>query len=420
MSYGDGSITEVKRKDGTSYSPKHWKIYFYMGKGEKPRTKTITGTKADARKERDKMRAEIDGGLSIDADKMTFAMLCTDWERARIDAGKVDSNRIKLDQSRLDVLTDHIGKMLVKNINIQVVEKLLPKIRESRLQAGYRCSNSTLREYFRLLKSVLERGVRYGYIMSNPCNYVENKPPKNPVSRRSLSLEDASLLLSRVNDLEKLAIQELQAKEERQRKWSHDRDRSYMLGIIDISHLLIVRVGLATGMRLSEILQRTWKDLEDNLLSIDRSSTKSDAGVRTIALDQETLIHLLQWKCLQAKLMGSLDLSQTPKIPIFCTNTFTKIDKQNFERWWRTWREDQGFPNLLFHELRHTQATQLLANGVDIKTVQNRLGHSSASVTLNFYSHAMPGNDQKAASLIGDLFSGKAKPQARIIEVKTA
>ena len=58
-----------------------------------------------------------------------------------------------------------------------------------------------------------------------------------------------------------------------------------------------------------------------------------------------------------------------------------------------------------FHELRHTQATQLLANGVDVKTVQARMGHSNAAITLNWYAHAVEENDRKAAQVIGDLFN---------------
>lgn len=46
-----------------------------------------------------------------------------------------------------------------------------------------------------------------------------------------------------------------------------------------------------------------------------------------------------------------------------------------------------------------------MANGVDMKTIQYRLGHSSATLTMNLYAHALPENDEKAATLIGNLFS---------------
>ncbi|WP_442904168.1 tyrosine-type recombinase/integrase [Gordonibacter sp.] len=54
-------------------------------------------------------------------------------------------------------------------------------------------------------------------------------------------------------------------------------------------------------------------------------------------------------------------------------------------RWWRPWRTERGFDGLKFHELRHTQATQLLANCVDVKTVQNWLGRSDAFLGSKFW-----------------------------------
>ena len=75
---------------------------------------------------------------------------------------------------------------------------------------------------------------------------------------------------------------------------------------------------------------------------------------------------------------------------------------------------------MLFHELRHTQATNLLANGVDVKTVQTRMGHANASITLNWYSHAVPENDRKAADMLGELYAQKVDDKPRIIDLKTA
>ena len=65
------------------------------------------------------------------------------------------------------------------------------------------------------------------------------------------------------------------------------------------------------------------------------------------------------------------------------------------------------YEGLNFHELRHTQATLLIGSGADIKTVQTRLGHSSAQLTMNIYAHAIEANDRDAADAIGDILSGK-------------
>ena len=53
-----------------------------------------------------------------------------------------------------------------------------------------------------------------------------------------------------------------------------------------------------------------------------------------------------------------------------------------------------------FHDLRHTHATQLLQAGVHPKVVQERLGHASIGITLDTYSHVMPGMQEEAAEKI--------------------
>jgi len=57
-----------------------------------------------------------------------------------------------------------------------------------------------------------------------------------------------------------------------------------------------------------------------------------------------------------------------------------------------------------FHALRHTHATELLSNGVNIMDVTRRLGHSKASTTLDFYGHAIPDNDKKIATKVSKLY----------------
>lgn len=60
-------------------------------------------------------------------------------------------------------------------------------------------------------------------------------------------------------------------------------------------------------------------------------------------------------------------------------------------------------------EMRHTQATLLISSGADIKTVQNRLSHSSASLTMNINAHAIEQNDEKAAVAMESMLGGHAE-----------
>lgn len=120
-----------------------------------------------------------------------------------------------------------------------------------------------------------------------------------------------------------------------------------------------------------------------------------------------TASHLAAWKERQGAELAKIGVEQTGKTPVCCSDTGGWYRIDNFEHWWRQWRKDHGFDGLKFHELRHTQATQLLANGVDVKTVQTRLGHANASITLGWYAHAIPERDHEAADLLGSLLAGQ-------------
>jgi integrase len=67
---------------------------------------------------------------------------------------------------------------------------------------------------------------------------------------------------------------------------------------------------------------------------------------------------------------------------------------------WGELAERIGMPGVTFHALRHTHASQLIAQGVDIVTISKRLGHAKPSVTLAVYAHMFTSDDRKAAAAI--------------------
>ena len=71
-------------------------------------------------------------------------------------------------------------------------------------------------------------------------------------------------------------------------------------------------------------------------------------------------------------------------------------------------RRRAGVGEFRLHDLRHFMATQMLAHGVAVVTVAQRLGHARASTTLNVYGHCVPGADRDAADYIAGLLAGEA------------
>ncbi len=94
----------------------------------------------------------------------------------------------------------------------------------------------------------------------------------------------------------------------------------------------------------------------------------------------------------------------------FCVdNGFGKYtqDIRSFVRDGKAITRGKGYEGITPHSLRHTQSTLLIGNGVDVKTVQARLGHSSPSLTLKQYTRFMSQNDEAASKLIDRLFDDK-------------
>ncbi|WP_366247571.1 tyrosine-type recombinase/integrase [Terribacillus aidingensis] len=87
------------------------------------------------------------------------------------------------------------------------------------------------------------------------------------------------------------------------------------------------------------------------------------------------------------------------------TDTGNYITPPNLNKvFWRT-IENSGVKRISFHSLRHTHATLLLKIGVHARVLQERLGHASIQITLDTYSHLIPGMQSAAAKMLGQLFN---------------
>jgi integrase len=67
---------------------------------------------------------------------------------------------------------------------------------------------------------------------------------------------------------------------------------------------------------------------------------------------------------------------------------------------------EAGLLKVRFHDLRHSAATIMAVARVDLKTIQERLGHSTIAITADIYSHTLPKMQWEAAGKIDDLFKG--------------
>jgi len=441
MRNGEGSITEKKRPDGKSYNPKRWQICVsYTVKvldsegnttSKRIRRQAVAhGPKSAAIALRQEIiDAHDDDGNPINEfqqaineegkqaeKKITFNEMIEQWQLARHTSGKAAEKTIREDRVRLNRLAKYFGHLELNEITPQMVVQAYAGI-----QKEFNLGGTSMNHIHVLLKGVFTQAVNYDLMLKNPCCCID-APRRDEPRRRSLTVDEGIKLQTIINETEEAAYAALAAKEERREVREENgtaRDRSALRGINPISSIIAVRLGLATGMRRAEVIALCWKhiDFEKHTVRVSQSATmqgtvkkpKTAAGMRTLAIDEITLKHLERWKAVQSEQLEKISIKTSKETPICCTDVGTMMRLDNFERWWRNWRNKAGFPDLKFHELRHTQATMLLANGVDVKTVQTRLGHANPSITLGWYAHAIPENDHEAANMLGNLFNKQAE-----------
>lgn len=173
---------------------------------------------------------------------------------------------------------------------------------------------------------------------------------------------------------------------------------------------------LSTGMRCGEVCAVRRRDI-DNLYNEDkpttvrvnatvieangirRQETPKSKKTRSVTLtegDAATIRHHIEW---QDEVLGKGSRSRTLvsadgglRAPSTVSRGFTALArKYDLE------------PGVTFHTLRHTHATMLLTNGIDVREVADRLGHEDAALTLRFYAHVMEGRDGEAAAAAAEV-----------------
>lgn len=206
------------------------------------------------------------------------------------------------------------------------------------------------------------------------------------------------------------------------------RPETRVLSVADARRLLDAAAGdrlealyvlaLLTGLRAGELLGLRWTDLD-----LDRgeltvrqqvqrvagawltSEPKTERGRRTLGLPSRAVEALRGRRVRQAEERLRAGAAWQESGLVFTTEIGTPIERGNIlRRSFRPLLERAGLPPMRFHDLRHTAATLLLADGENVKAVQERLGHAAASMTLDVYGHVMPGYQHAVAARLDRLF----------------
>jgi len=182
----------------------------------------------------------------------------------------------------------------------------------------------------------------------------------------------------------------------------------------DRLHALYV-LAIATGLRQGELLGLHWDDIDmQGAASSVRRQLSEDAGVLELTEPKtdkgRRRVDLPQFAVEALRAHHERMLAEGHSGPwLFCDSAGNPLRKSNLLR--RSFFPlllQAKVPRVRFHDLRHSAATLLLSQGVHPKIVQERLGHSQISLTLDTYSHVLPSMQREAAAKLDKLFAENA------------
>ena len=172
-------------------------------------------------------------------------------------------------------------------------------------------------------------------------------------------------------------------------------------------------------MRWGECFGLAWSDVNFNNRTIFIHNSLQDSilkrpktkySIRTITIDSDTLRKLRDWQMYQKNYSQTIGDMYKNDIGLLFTNiNGGPVNYDNFRnRCFNRMVQKAMLPlGTTFHSLRHSHATALLQNGVNVKLISERLGHSSVAFTLRVYTHVMVTMDQSASDAIGAILANK-------------
>ncbi|MDW0109417.1 site-specific integrase [Sporosarcina aquimarina] len=178
-------------------------------------------------------------------------------------------------------------------------------------------------------------------------------------------------------------------------------------------HYLTFLLAIYTGMRRGELLGLKWEDVDLNkrIIHVKRSlaylpksgylltTPKTRNSIRQIPIPQFVLKELIkhkkkqdEWRLLVGELYQEQDL-------VICTNTGSFQDPRNVIRVMKRLINKANVTEIRFHDIRHTHASILISEGVDVVKISARLGHANPKITFEYYAHLIPNTSSDVADV---------------------
>jgi integrase len=349
------------------------------------RSKMFTGSRADALREANRIEAEQRGDpLHLEQGKTFGAFMADDWLPWRAALLSLSERTRHQDAEISRVLCRLIGSVKLAAFSARDLDRLSAALH----RYGY--APGTVRHYWAAARKALRQARRWRLLSGEP--WADARAPTVPRVAIAMTTPDAAeQVAARLDDYNPPAA-------------------------------ALVRTMIGTGARKSELLALTIDDLPDDCRAIAIHKTvfeagrrhgvkltpKTPSGRRVVALAEPT----------RQVLLSHRDWIRDRQVALLGWNPEGWLFPDRSGGLWRPTAAVQvitfaaralGLPGGL-HILRHAHASALLARGVPVKAVSERLGHSSAAMTLNVYAHTLTGTSDVMLKALGDVLPTPTSP----------
>ena len=374
----NGEGTVYQRNDG------RWVASITLENGK--RKSIYCKTQQEAIKAARKANQQKDQGTLIVTEDQALSTFLTTWLQ--------DTARPRLRYRTYERYRELIELHILPTLGKTKLQKLAPqhlqKLFNQKLEEGY--APQTVKHMHRVLHCALNDAVKWSLVARNVCDVVDApRVPKQEMKVLTIEQAHRFLKAAQGDPLEALFV-----------------------------------LALTTGMRRGELLALQWEDIDFSceLLHVRRtiacipnqgfvtSEPKTAKSRRAICLTDLAITVLKRHRKHQDEARQKVGNTWQDQHWVFCTEVGTPLDPTTMLRY-SFWPllERAEIPRLRFHDLRHSSATLLLVMGVHPKVVQELLGHSNISMTLDTYSHTIPSLQADAINQLSALLQIKTQPE---------
>jgi len=374
-----GYIRKIETNTGTS-----WQITIDNGfdaSGKRIRTfKTVSGTKREACDVMHEMMSKFKSGTYVEPSKVTVAQYLKQWletyVKPKLSPTSYDGYRINIEKHIIPTL----GTIYVQQLREEDILNLYSKLMlEGRRDGKGGLSAKSVLYVHRNLKEALQHAKIKKVIERNPAEHLQAPKPKKYKTKIYLKGELKELYVNaKGTELE-----------------------------------VPVALAIELGLRRGELLGLQWADVdfENRTININNNlvrtikgivlrTPKTDSGSRSLVIS-ESLVEILRAHFRrQGEIKVKLGEHYKDHDLVCCNADGTPANPVWFSRKFAKFLSKHGLKKIRFHDLRHSNATLMLKNGIPAKVASQRLGHSSIGITLDLYSHVMNEMQQDAVDKI--------------------